>query len=49
MSNEEKTINVSFGHGARNWGASIFEEDKSDKAQMTLNLKTMDQLVGPKR
>lgn len=40
ISSEEKTINVSFGHGARNWGASIFEEDRTANAQMALDLKT---------
>ena len=42
-------MNVSFGHGARNWGASIFEEDNTPNAQATLDLKTVDQLVGPRR
>jgi FkbM family methyltransferase len=47
IGSEMKSINVSFGHGARNWGASVFEEDKS--SQMSLDIKTVDQLVGPKR
>ena len=49
ISSEVKTMNVSFGHGARNWGASIFEEDNTPNAQATLDLKTVDQLVGPRR
>lgn len=43
----EKSVNVSFGHGARNWGASVFEEDNN--SQQRLEIKTVDQLVGPKR
>jgi FkbM family methyltransferase len=50
LSTEERVLNVNFGHGARNWGASEFHEADANAAfEMTLQLKPLDQLVGRRR
>jgi FkbM family methyltransferase len=50
MSSTLKNVKVNFGHGARNWGASEFHEvGANDTFELELQLKTLDQVLGPSR
>jgi FkbM family methyltransferase len=50
MSSTLKNVKVNFGHGARNWGASEFHEvGANDTFELELQLKTLDQVLGPSK
>ncbi|KAJ1396680.1 S-adenosyl-L-methionine-dependent methyltransferase [Ochromonadaceae sp. CCMP2298] len=50
LSTEERVLNVNFGHGTRNWGASEFHEADANAAfETTLQLRPLDKLVGHRR
>lgn len=46
----DRSIRASFGHGARNWGASEFHEVGKDQTFETeLQLKTLDHVLGNRK
>lgn len=48
ISSKSKLIQVNFGHGARNWGASEFHEVNTtiETAESELELRTLDEIIG---
>ena len=50
MSSVEKVMNVTFGHGARNWGATVFEEAQIGAPyESVLPLHSLDNLISHRR
>lgn len=47
LSSSDRSIHATFGHGARNWGASAINEvsaAKNESFETVLRLKTLDQV-----
>lgn len=50
ISSVDKKMNVNFGHGARNWGASEFHEVNGNQSfEQELVVRTLDQVIGHRK